>query len=144
MNNELYRIVYCSRNLMVGTAATDSHDAELQQILRSAREKNAAASVTGALLFNDEYFAQVLEGPRLAVEAVFERIQRDRRHSQVTVVENGWAATRDFPDWAMAHAQPDEQTPPEGLAATLSLALIQPREAGGEVLDLLKSLVIAD
>ena len=117
-------------------------DLELEHILSRARDNNSALSVTGALLFNRDYFAQVLEGPRAAVENIFERIQRDRRHGQVTVVDNGWTETRDFPDWAMAHVQPACDFEPEGLAKTLSLALVQSHDSGTEVLDLLKSLVV--
>ena len=97
MSVDLYRIVYCSRNRVAEEIQGVDQDHELQQILNSARENNSARNVTGALLFNEEYFAQVLEGPQLAVEEIFERIQRDRRHGQVTVVDNGWAQHRDFP-----------------------------------------------
>lgn len=138
---DLYRIVYCSRNRIAEEKRGVDQDAELQQILTSARKNNSVCSVTGALLFNEEYFAQVLEGPQLAVEEIFERIQRDRRHGQVTVVDNGWAQARDFPDWAMAHVRPKQNTSLTGMAATLNLALIKPHKSGAEVLNLLKSLV---
>ena len=144
MGVDLYRIVYCSRNRVAEEIQGVDQDHELQQILNSARENNSARNVTGALLFNEEYFAQVLEGPQLAVEEIFERIQRDRRHGQVTVVDNGWAQHRDFPYWAMAHVRPKQDIAPDSMAATLNLALIKPHESGTEVLDLLKSLVAQD
>jgi hypothetical protein len=140
MNNDLYRIVYCSRNLINPSGARTDQDAELERILHAARTNNASQGVTGALLFNSECFAQVLEGPRKSVERIFEVIQRDRRHGQITVVDNGWADGRDFPNWAMAHAQPLDQQA-EGIASTLQLALIQPSVGSTEVLDLLKDLV---
>jgi hypothetical protein len=105
---------------------------------------NRTQGVTGALLFNRECFAQVLEGPRISVENVFERIQRDRRHGQVTVVDNGWADRRDFPNWAMAHVQPSSDQQAAGIASNLKLALIQPSSTGTDVLELLKDLVIQD
>lgn len=141
MTNELYRIVYCSRNLISPQGAEANQDVELERILKAARTNNSSQGVTGALLFNRECFAQVLEGPRTSVERIFEKIQRDRRHGQVTVVDNGWAERRDFPDWAMAHAQPSSDHNAEGIASTLHLALIQPSSTGTEVLDLLKELV---
>ncbi|MGI4755304.1 MAG: BLUF domain-containing protein [Janthinobacterium lividum] len=144
MEPELYRIVYCSRNLIAEQDEARDQNVDLEQILHTARENNKAVSVTGALLFNTEYFAQVLEGPRTAVEDIFERIQRDRRHSQVTVVDNGWAETRNFPDWAMAHVAQSPEVVPEGLANTLHVAMLRPHESGTEVLDLLKSLVVQD
>ena len=37
-------------------------------------------------MFNSGCFAQVLEGPHHAIQATFERIQCDERHSDVTVL----------------------------------------------------------
>ncbi len=144
MTDNLYRIVYCSQNLIKTADSQADQDVELGHILQSARTNNSSQGVTGALLFNDECFAQVLEGPRTSVEQIFERIQRDRRHGQVTVVDNGWADHRDFPDWAMAHAQPASDRQAEGIAATLKLAMVQPASTGTGVLDLLKDLVVQD
>ena len=141
MADDLYRIVYCSLNLIQSQGPGSNQDLELERILHAARVNNRAEGVTGALLFNQECFAQVLEGPRTSVERIFESIQRDRRHGQVTVVDNGWADRRDFPEWAMAHAQPPSHERAEGIASTLQLALIQPSSTGTGVLDLLKDLV---
>lgn len=144
MEPSVYRIVYCSHNLIPPQQSGSGQDRELRQILDASRKNNSADDVTGALLFNQEYFAQVLEGPRSSVERAFERIQRDRRHGQVTVVDNGFAEHRDFPEWAMAHAEPASSQQAEGIAAALHLALLQPSEKGADVLDLLKGLVAQD
>lgn len=96
----LFRVVYVSRNLLPGPAV----DAELGRILGGARRRNAALGVTGALLCSDDCFAQALEGPAPAVEAVFEAIQRDSRHSDVVVLEAGPAPAREFGAWSMAYA----------------------------------------
>lgn len=96
----LYRLVYASKNLIVGTDA----DATIQidQILESSRRNNPRAGVTGALMFNGGAFAQVLEGPQKGVEDTFERIQRDIRHGDVTVLECGPVDARNFDTWSMA------------------------------------------
>ncbi|MET7243905.1 BLUF domain-containing protein [Methylobacterium sp. EM32] len=98
--SDLYRLVYASRNLIQGP----DHEvtAALRQILDASQRNNRAAGVTGALMFNGGAFAQVLEGPRAGVEETFERIQRDERHGDVTVLQCGPAETRGFPDWSMA------------------------------------------
>lgn len=144
MENDLYRIVYCSRNLLGEAVDRAMTDTELQGILNASRRNNSADAVTGALLFNHDYFAQVLEGPQASVEKTFERIQQDRRHGEVTVVDNGRADCRYFPDWAMAHAAPASDRQAEGIAAALQLALIKPSENGAGVLYLLKDLVAQD
>ncbi len=96
----LYRLVYASKNLFDGSEADAK--AEVAQILDASRRNNARAEVTGALMFNGGAFAQVLEGPQRGVEDTFERIQRDIRHGDVTVLECGPVAARGFDSWSMA------------------------------------------
>ena len=104
MNSDVYKILYCSKNLIEGEDA--KREAEITQILQTARRKNKEQNVTGALLFNSGYFAQALEGPRLAIEQIFERIQRDPRHGDVTVLSSQTDGHRDFPEWSMAYVAP--------------------------------------
>jgi hypothetical protein len=73
-------------------------------ILHTARTFNRSVGIGGALLFNGAFFAQVLEGDQNEIQSLMRRIERDVRHSHVTVVEEGWVAERSFPDWAMAFA----------------------------------------
>ncbi|WP_375454207.1 BLUF domain-containing protein [uncultured Methylobacterium sp.] len=96
----LYRLVYASKNLLRGSESEIA--AAVIQILETSQRNNAKVDVTGALMFNAGAFAQVLEGPRRAVEATFERIQRDERHTDVTVLQCGPAESRGFPNWSMA------------------------------------------
>ena len=60
MTTDLFRLVYCSRN----TISADQSDpaAEITEILVVSRTNNARDEVTGALLYSDGCFAQVLEG----------------------------------------------------------------------------------
>ena len=98
--SDLYRLVYSSRNLLakVGQDAAEA----VEQILAASQRNNSRVGVTGALLFNGGAFAQVLEGPRRSVEDTFERIQRDLRHSDVTVLQCGPVESRGFANWSMA------------------------------------------
>lgn len=98
--SDLYRLVYASKNHLVGTEAEVS--AAVSQILEASQRNNVKVEVTGALMFNAGAFAQVLEGPRRGVETTFERIQRDLRHGDVTVLQCGPADGRGFPNWSMA------------------------------------------
>ena len=97
----LHRLVYCSRN-----AIADAHDdveREVEHILTASRRNNPRDGVTGALLYSEGCFAQVLEGPLAAVERTFERIQCDFRHADVVVLESRRADARMFGDWSMAY-----------------------------------------
>jgi hypothetical protein len=100
MPSDLNRLIYYSRNRILGTPAQVT--AEVNTILASAQRNNSLRCVTGALIFNAGIFAQVLEGTRRDVELTFERIQRDARHSDVEVLAFAQAQNRQFPSWSIA------------------------------------------
>jgi blue light- and temperature-responsive anti-repressor len=139
MHSAVYKILYCSQNLIEGENA--KRDAEIAQILRAARRKNKEHNITGALLFNSGYFAQALEGPRLAIEQIFERIQRDPRHGEVTVLSSQTDGRRDFPEWSMAYVAPPGGTSDVMADVALDTALLHPTASADKVLSLLRSLV---
>lgn len=91
----LWTLTYISR-AMVGR-----HSVEILDIARASMRNNAALGLTGALYFDDRQFYQVLEGEREALCAMFERIRRDRRHSDVVVLHEGETARPRFPEWSM-------------------------------------------
>jgi hypothetical protein len=100
MQDELFRVLYVSRNRIEGPL--DRLSSEIAGILATSRINNARAGITGALIVNSGFFAQVLEGPRSAVEKLFETIQQDHRHSDVQVLLASPITVRAFPNWAMA------------------------------------------
>ena len=142
MSGDLHRILYCSRNLI--ERGEVEQQAELANILETARANNSRQDVTGALLYGSGFFAQVLEGPGAAVEKIFEKIQQDFRHGDITVLESGAAKSRDFPDWSMAHVVPPSAEQSAKVGAALGQALSNPSSSGGEVLELLRTLVIQE
>lgn len=80
---------------------------QLNEILESSRVRNASQDITGLLLYRDGSFAQFLEGPSGAVQATFDRIEKDPRHRGVIVVLNRGVKTRDFPEWRMGYRNLD-------------------------------------
>jgi len=102
MSDTLCSLAYFSRNAIDGTPTELNR--EIERILRSARRHNPARNVTGALLYSDGCFAQVLEGRRADVEHIFEIIQCDDRHADVTIMHLHPVEERSFPDWSMAFA----------------------------------------
>ena len=139
--SQLYRVLYCSRNSISG--GTEAIAANVQAILAASRENNARDGITGGLLFSEGCFAQVLEGPVDAVEGAFERIQCDDRHSDVTVLQVGPIATRDFPDWSMGFTGTAADGSRLG-GVTLADAFSGQSSAGGKVLDMLRSVVVRE
>lgn len=134
MNDKLFRLIYVSRN----TSREEGHGVEDEagRILTAARRNNPMRKVTGALLYNSDCFAQVLEGPLNEVEQVFEVIQRDPRHSDVTVLDAVPVASRDFPAWAMASTG----AVAENAASFEGFAGAPPGDGAYDVLSLLRTL----
>lgn len=104
---DIHRIIYISDAQLPVTPEA------LEAILATSRQLNADASVTGALLLVDTAFLQVLEGPRAAVEATFERIASDHRHYNVSLVSSAPVAQRGFSEWAMAGSTANAASLPE-------------------------------
>lgn len=102
MSSSLYNLAYISRNTIGGDAQAVRE--QLSRILTTAQRNNRALGVTGALLYSGGYFCQVLEGPEEVIEELFETIQMDDRHGDVTVLHFEPIETRGFGDWAMALA----------------------------------------
>jgi hypothetical protein len=80
---------------------------ELTALLANAREANARQGISGMLLHCDGSFFQILEGERAAVDAVFERIANDPRHTRVTRIIHEPIPRRFFGDWTMGFAGTD-------------------------------------
>lgn len=130
-----YRLIYLSKSNLHGPAVET--EAEVNRILDASRRNNARDGITGALLFSDSCFAQVLEGRSEVIHAVFERIQLDPRHRD-TVVLGCERAEREFGGWSMAYAGPATR---EG-APYGHLALQDPGgAASGRVLEVLRGVV---
>lgn len=106
---ECYRLIYRSHSLLPDGGRNET---ALAEILKVARSRNAELGVTGALMLYDDWFAQVLEGPQDAVEALYDRIKTDPRHDAVRLNEAGPVGKRLFGKWAMAvvaeHHEPDQ------------------------------------
>lgn len=98
---ELYRLVYYSTSFVRPLGA--GGEREIQDILTVAQERNRRQNVTGALTYNEFHFAQALEGSRRDVDDIFASIQRDKRHTNIVVVEEHWIEDRDFAEWAMVY-----------------------------------------
>src|SRR5688500_14581274 len=90
------------RMIYVSLAAPGTGVGEVYGIIREAHARNAAAGISGALIFLHGRFAQVLEGMAPAVRAVWGAILRDPRHAEVVLRARERALCRLFPGQAMA------------------------------------------
>ncbi len=91
----VFQLIYNSR------AASKTTLTDVDAILRTSRARNLTADVTGILLYVGYSFVQVLEGTEAAVEDIFSSIEKDIRHTSVTVLLRGDNPERVFKDWSM-------------------------------------------
>ena len=103
MTGAIHRLVYYSRNLITGSP--EALALSIHGMLASSRRNNPRVRRDwSALMFNGGCFAQVLEGSSSNVEHVFERIQQDDRHGDVSVLSFSPVASRHFGNWSMSFA----------------------------------------
>ncbi len=93
--------IYSSR------AARPMDAAALEEILVDARRGNAARDVTGALVYADGVFLQILEGEREVLRRLLDSIRADSRHESMKVFHVCEVAERAFAHWRMAYLSPD-------------------------------------
>ena len=96
---QLRRFLYHSRNRLDPAAGPQAD--QVRAILATSVRNNNAVNVTGCLVYDGNWFAQVLEGDIEAVSAIFSKIKNDPRHSDIVVVENEPCPERKFPYWWM-------------------------------------------
>lgn len=80
---------------------------DVGDILLTSRMNNQRRSITGALLYRNGYFLQILEGKSEDVDDLVRRIRKDKRHTAFTVLFSGEIGERAFPDWSMARVPED-------------------------------------
>lgn len=91
----LVRLMYASRS--VPALGPDV----LAHIVRRSQANNPALGITGVLCFSDGLFVQVLEGGRSPVNALYNRIAADARHTHVELLSYAEIGERRFAGWAM-------------------------------------------
>jgi hypothetical protein len=91
----LVRLMYASR------ALPDVNQDALIAILRKSKQNNPTLGVTGVLCFSEGIFLQALEGGRSAVNALYNRIAIDPRHTDVELLNYSEIGERRFAGWSM-------------------------------------------
>ena len=86
----------------ISTATSTMSDADISVILAVSRLNNAAAGITGLLLYDGRRFLQALEGEAALVDRTYQRIKADKRHRAVVLLSSNEVGERSFGNWAMA------------------------------------------
>jgi hypothetical protein len=95
--------MYLVRLLYVSKVTAGFSPADLQAVLEAARGNNVKNGISGLLAFNGDYFLQVLEGGRGAVNRLYQSIARDSRHEGILLLQLSDIPARMFPRWSMAY-----------------------------------------
>ena len=98
-----YQLIYVSESMLSGEL--ELHTTQIQRILEVSRKWNSEHDITGALLFGEGHFAQVLEGPFTILRSTFGFIACDKRHRNVRLLECGPVLERAFDSWSMAYTE---------------------------------------
>ena len=111
---DLQRLIYRS----VATGTTDSL-LNVATILAESQRNNDRDGLSGALAAHGDRYVQVIEGSRQALDSLLRRLQGDRRHRALEVIDRRDIESRRFDGWAMAHARvtPANRTVLEALMA---------------------------
>jgi hypothetical protein len=94
------RVIYCS-------SVTSSLDKdEFIDLVRTSVANNKKLNLTGILLFDGQYFFQVLEGDQGDVNSLLKTIKKDERHKDIQTISSRPIAARLFPKWSMELIDP--------------------------------------
>lgn len=112
--------------LYTSVAPQGLSEQDLLALLTKARIKNNQLGITGMMIYHQREVMQILEGEKSAVQALFDTIVEDPRHTRVSVFYEGEIHDRAFKDWSMAFKSLDQAAVNkitngyEGLDKTLS------------------------
>lgn len=123
----LYEIVYHSQ------ASSNLNEIEINNILNHSRKKNASKGITGCLLHHNKQFLQILEGDEASVTALYNQIQKDKRHKNVVTLHAEKVSERIFDKWNMAFQEFSDDRQMENTIGIAALNEVLSRDNSGNI-----------
>jgi hypothetical protein len=137
----LVRLLYVSRAVNKDSAGV------IESILDSSRSHNLGNGITGVLCYGGGVFLQAIEGGRNAVNALYNHIAADARHTDVVLLHYEDIAERRFGGWTMGQVNLSKlntsivlkysekpEFDPYGVSGAVSLALLEELMATASVI----------
>ena len=93
----MHLIVYTSQY----TGEIDYINKVLSDISRTAKSNNIKYGITGLLFYHNNYFVQVIESERDALEELMSVLENDPRHKNIERIVDEETKKRKFSDWNM-------------------------------------------
>jgi hypothetical protein len=106
----LIRLIYRSQNAIA--VAGNRILIHYHDIVSRARERNARQDISGFLMFDRHRYYQILEGETALVDALYDRIKTDPRHTNIETLHRQEITKRGFPDWSMGSFLSEGQSHP--------------------------------
>ena len=91
----MYHLIYAS------SARHPLNADELSELLNVSITNNALRNITGFLIYTEGEFIQILEGEKVDVEVIFDKILNDKRHHEIKVLVREVIKRRSFETWSM-------------------------------------------
>ena len=115
-------------------------------ILQAARQFNTRHGLTGLLVFNHQYFLQVIEGDRNQLKRLLPRLMADPRHTDFALIRFATIAQRAYAGWSMgfvaAHAVNRAVLLRHGVSDSFDPCALTESAATALLLDLRDSLAV--
>ena len=96
----MIRITYTSEAASILTSD------EVFRIIETSAKNNMRDDLTGFLVFSGNRFFQYVEGPEDAIDALLEKLEDDRRHDSIRILDRAEIEERVFPRWKMKRLMP--------------------------------------
>ncbi len=108
LENDVTQIIYCSQSSQAGHRFY--YDRIVKNILDKSTDRNSAREITGALLTDGKFFAQIIEGAPSEVNLLYKDILHDKRHHSITLLQHTVTNIRLFPRWPLALVEVDDMS----------------------------------
>ncbi|WP_201586918.1 BLUF domain-containing protein [Psychrobacter jeotgali] len=98
----ILRLTYISRY------NNHNENGEVTRILAQAQQNNERNGITGALVFNHNYFLQSIEGARPVINELLRKLIKDDRHFSLQIIECCEVEQRRWNKWSMKYLIPSD------------------------------------
>jgi hypothetical protein len=86
--------------IFVSSASTDLTQVQFMDLALRARARNMELGITGVLAYKNRSFMQVIEGDEDRVKQLFASIEKDPRHTLISIVSEVEINSREYGGWA--------------------------------------------
>jgi hypothetical protein len=90
-------------------------ESELNELVEVSRRNNKRHGITGAMLYLENAFIQVIEGEDAAIGQLLDKLRADTRHRNIRILSDNLAQVRNFQNWSMGIVKAAEVDRPQVL-----------------------------